>query len=114
MKNKDKVNILDVIPLRKDNISTTITEDGKVVLGILRFKSNWINKYFMPKSISKEIHVPLDVYGSEVWKALDGKSSISKITAEVKLVFPDTEGLDERILTYLYRLKHDKLIDFVA
>lgn len=114
MKSKDKVNILDVIPLRKDNISTSIAEDGKVTLGILRFKSKWINKYFMPKSISSEIYVQLDMYGSEVWKMLDGKRSISEIIEVVQLVFPNEDGLDERIITYLYRLKHDKLIDFVA
>lgn len=114
MKSSNKVNILDVIPLRKDNISTFIAEDGKVTLGILRFKSKWINKYFMPKRISPEIHVPLDIYGSEVWKTIDGKHSISDIIELVRLIYPDEIGLDERIITYLYRLRHDKLIDFTA
>lgn len=111
---KDKVFILDVVPSRGDKISTEILEDGKVSLGIPRFKSGWMNKYFMPKRVSPEIKVPLDQYGSEVWKLIDGNRTIENIILEVQEVFPEEHKLDERVLTYLYRLKHDKLVDFVA
>lgn len=114
MKSNHKVSIMDVVPSRRDGISTYTNEDGKVTLGIQRFKSGWINKYFMPKRISSEIKVPLDRYGSVVWTFINGKLTVSEIINQVEEIFPQEEHLDERIVTYLYHLKKDKLIDFLA
>ena len=115
IKKGDQVNILDVVPIRRDHILTHIKEDGKVDLGILRFKSKWVRKYLLPKSISPEIMVPLDAHGSEVWKLLDGESSVQVILESLQEHFQDDPGnYKERVVTYLYRLYKDKLIDFVA
>ncbi|WP_018108609.1 PqqD family protein [Bacteroides propionicifaciens] len=113
MRSENKVFIMDVIPSKLDNIHTLIAEDGKVTLGIQRFRSKWINKYFMPKKVSPVIRVPLDKYGSQVWKLIDGQSDISKIIEQAQSEFPEEENFDKRIITYLYQLKKDKLIDFL-
>lgn len=110
----NKINILDVIPMRRSHIFTYIGEEGKVTLGILRFKSKWMNKYFLPKKISPEIKVSLDVHGSEVWKLIDNKKSIGAIVKELSVHFEREEQYEERIVRYLYHLKKDKLIDFIA
>ncbi|EGJ72547.1 hypothetical protein Bcop_2395 [Bacteroides coprosuis DSM 18011] len=113
-KSNNKINILDVTPIRRSHISTYIMDDGRVRLGILRFKSKWVNKYFLPKKISPEIKVPLDVHGSEVWKLIDGNRTIRKIIIQLATHFENQVDYEERIVTYLYQLKKDQLIDFLS
>ncbi|MGL5262117.1 MAG: PqqD family protein [Bacteroides sp.] len=112
---KQKVNILDVVPCPRSHILTHLTEEGKVVLGILRFKSKWVRKYLLPKKIAPEIKVALDVHGSEVWKLINGKNNVKMIIEALQPHFEEeVEHYSERVITYLYHLHKDKLIEFMA
>ncbi len=110
-KKKKKINILNVIPHPRSHISSYITEEGKVNLGLRRFKYKWMD-IFLTKKMSNEIKVPLDSYGSEVWKLMDGKRTVSQIILELANIFEYEKGYDLRIITYLTQLQHDKLIYF--
>ena len=98
--NKNTVNILDVVPMRRNHILTHVKSDGKVDLGILRFKSKWVRKYLLPKHVSDEIKIPLDQHGSEVWKLIDGKTPIKEVLEALEAYFEDdSDNYKERVIT---------------
>lgn len=110
---KKKVNILDVIPHPRGHISSYVKEDGKIQLGMRRFKYKWMD-VFLTKKRSAEIKVPLDEHGSEVWKLMDGKRTVAQIILELGDYFENEENYDLRIITYITQLQKDKIIYFAV
>ena len=56
---KEKVNLLDVVPVQCGHI-TTEWEGECAVLSFPRFKYEWMRRFLLPKGMSADIHVKLD------------------------------------------------------
>lgn len=111
-----KINLLDVIPVLKPYITLYEKEDGKVRLGIRRFKTNWFHKHFFVKMLSREITVNFDEISSEVLRYIDGQRSVSQLILCLEEVSEDYKNDDfrERILLFIRNLHRDKLIDYLT
>ena len=72
---KEKINLLDVIPCRSEHI--TVEREGEtIVLSFPRFKYTWMQRFLVPKGMSKELHVHLEEHGTVVWELIDGKRTV--------------------------------------
>ena len=75
---KEKINLLDVIPCRSEHI--TVEREGEtIVLSFPRFKYTWMQRFLVPKGMSKEFHVHLEEHGTVVWELIDGKQTVREI-----------------------------------
>ncbi len=109
---KKKIDLLTVIPCPKKGIRTELLDNGKIVVAIPRFKSEWMQRHFTSKRFPPYIRVPLDTYGSSVWKEMNSKRTIKEIVNKLSVEFADMEQLEERVAQYFLQLAKDKLIDF--
>ena len=109
---KDKINILDVVPVRRDHILFEAGADGCVVLAYLRFKKAWMQRWLLPKRMSPYVHVPLEVHGTAVWNAIDGKSTVGELIAGLAAHFEGEKDYESRVVTYLMQLRKDGFISF--
>ncbi len=57
---KEKINLLDVIPFRSENITAEKGSDGTVTIAFPRFKYEWMRRFLLPKGMSADIHVRLE------------------------------------------------------
>ena len=46
---KEKINLLDVIPFRSENITAEKGSDGTVTIAFPRFKYEWMRRFLLPK-----------------------------------------------------------------
>ena len=60
---KEKINLLEVIPCRSEHI-TAEREGETIVLSFPRFKYPWMQRFLVPKGMSKELHVKLEEHGT--------------------------------------------------
>ena len=109
---KEKINVLNVVPVRRDHILFETGADGCVVLAYPRFKKAWMQKWLLPKRMSPYIHVPLEAHGTAVWNAIDGKSTVGEIVQALSEHFKDEEEYEIRVITYLMQLRKDGFISF--
>lgn len=109
MVSKEKINILNVIPFRKSNI-TTEREGNCVTIAFPRFKYGWMNRFLLPKGMKPHIRVRLEEHGSAVWALIDGKRTVSEIIEKLADHFANEEGYESRIITYILQLQKDGLI----
>ncbi len=105
---KVKIDIRETIPVHRSHIVTEQGEDGCLVLAYPRFPYRWLNKLF--PMLSTFIHVPLEKYGSEIWKQIDGQRSVEEIAVCIASLFPDEKDIKNRAVAYIQQLHHDKLI----
>ena len=75
---KEKTNLLEVIPCRSEHI-TAEREGETIVLSFPRFKYPWMQRFLVPKGMSKELHVKLEEHGTAVWELIDGKRNVREI-----------------------------------
>ena len=88
---KEKINLLDVIPCRSEHI--TVEREGEtIVLSFPRFKYTWMQRFLVPKGMSKELHVHLEEHGTVVWELIDGKRTVREIIEKLADHFQN-EGL---------------------
>ena len=108
---KEKINLLDVIPCRSEHI--TVEREGEtIVLSFPRFKYTWMQRFLVPKGISKELHVHLEEHGTVVWELIDGKQTQREIIEKLAVHFQNEAGYESRVSTYLYQLQKDGFIKF--
>ena len=100
---KDKINLLDVIPCRSEHI--TVEREGEtIVLSFPRFKYTWMQRFLVPKGMSKELHVHLEEHGTVVWELIDGKRTVREIIEKLADHFQNEAGYESRVSTYLYQI----------
>lgn len=109
MASKEKVNLLQVIPCRSLRI-TTCKEGEETVLSFPRFKNAWINRYLLPKGVSKEFHVRLEKHGTAVWELIDGRRTAGEIIEKLAAHFGNEAGYESRIASFLFQLRKDGFI----
>ena len=96
---KEKINLLEVIPCRSEHI-TAEREGETIVLSFPRFKYPWMQRFLVPKGMSKELHVKLEEHGTAVWEKLADH-------------FQNEEGYELRVSAYLSQMQKDGFIKLV-
>lgn len=71
---KEKTNLLEVIPCRSEHI-TAEREGETIVLSFPRFKYSWMQRFLVPKGMSKEHRIYLEehvslrpIIGGNYWR----------------------------------------------
>lgn len=109
-KNKD-INFLELTPFRKVDFETL--ENSLIRLKIPRFKSQFAQKYLIPKRQSKFIYANLDEYGSACMEFIDGNRNVYEISNLMLEKFGDTiEPVFERVSGYLGKMYKTGFLDF--
>ena len=116
---KEKINLLEVIPCRSEHI-TAEREGETIVLSFPRFKYPWMQRFLVPKGMSKElhvmspdIHVRLEEHGTAVWELIDGKRNVREIIEKLADHFQNEEGYELRVSAYLSQMQKDGFIKLV-
>ena len=100
---KEKINLLEVIPCRSEHI-TAEREGETIVLSFPRFKYPWMQRFLVPKGMSKELHVKLEEHGTAVWELIDGKRNVREIIEKLADHFQNEEGYESRVSASNYTL----------
>lgn len=108
---KEKINLLEVVPCRSEHI-TAEQEGETVVLSFPRFKYSWMQRFLVPKGMSKELHVHLEEHGTAVWELIDGKRTVGEIIEKLADHFQNEAGYESRVSTYLSQMQKDGFIKF--
>ena len=107
---KEKINLLDVIPFRSENITAEKGSDGTVTIAFPRFKYEWRRRFLLPKGMSPDIHVRLEEHGTAVWELIDGKRTVRQIIEELAEHFDHEENYESRITAYITQLQKDGFV----
>ncbi len=107
---KEKINLLDVIPFRSENITAEKGSDGTVTIAFPRFKYEWMRRFLLPKGMSPDIHVRLEEHGTAVWELIDGKRTVRQIIEELAEHFDHEENYESRITAYITQLQKDGFV----
>lgn len=110
---KEKTSLLKVVPCRGEHI-TAEQEGETIVLSFPRFKNAWVQRFFIPKGMSKELHVHLEEHGSAIWELIDGRRTVREIIEKLADHFQHEAGYEARVSTYLYQLQKDGFIKWTA
>lgn len=111
MSKKEKTNLFDVIPFISEHI-TTEKEGELSVIAFPRFRSKFMQKYFVPKNKSKIIRVRLEEHGTAVWDLIDGKRTVRDIVVALSEHFDNEENYEYRITTYLAQLQKNGFVKY--
>jgi len=98
-----KQNLFDLIPIISEHI-TTEKEGELSVIAFPRFRSKFMQKYFVPKHKSAIIRIRLDEHGTAVWDLIDGKRTIKEIVETLAEHFHHEENYEYRITAYFSQL----------
>lgn len=102
---KEKINLFDVIPCIDESIQAEENKEGLSVIAFPRFKSKFMQKYFIPKGMSPFFHVTLDEHGTKVWSLIDGKRTVREIVALLDEHFNHEENYECRVTKFLTQLQ---------
>jgi len=106
-----KANLLELTPLC--NHKEEISDDGMVTILIPKFSNKFALKYIAPKLKSDVIKIKLDEFGSETWKAIDGKRNVYKIGEHLTNKFGEKiQPVYERLAKFFLMLYEQKIITY--
>ncbi|MDR3339783.1 MAG: PqqD family protein [Candidatus Symbiothrix sp.] len=108
---KEKINFFDLIPVISDHI-TTEKEGELSVIAFPRFRSKFMQKYFVPKNKSAIIRIRLEEHGTAVWDLIDGKRTVKEIAEALSGHFNQEENHEYRIVIYLKQLQKQGFVKF--
>ncbi|MBB5224752.1 PqqD family protein [Treponema ruminis] len=113
MKEKTKklpANYMDIVFVRSGDSPWRLREDGLVEVDMENrgFFNAVAQKFFKRPRIS---HIALDKYGTKVWLALDGQSTVNDVLQKMKEAFPDeSEKMLNRVVHFLNTLEIHKFV----
>ncbi len=113
MKNKEKENYLEKIPLKNSEINWTEDSEDIVTLEIENKGTlkKITQKLFKKPKVS---YIHLDEFGSFVWKITDGESDIIELGKKVSERFGDSaEPLYERLAKFYQILESHGFVNFL-
>lgn len=110
---KEKINLLEVIPCRSEHI-TAEREGEIIVLSFPRFKYPWMQRFLVPKGMSKDHYVHLEEHGTAVWELIDGKRTVREIIEKLADHFQNEAGYESRISAYLFQMQKDGFIKLMT
>ena len=97
------LNLLDLKPIR--NTRSEISEEGLVILFVPKFQNQWTVRWLIPLLAKPYIRLKLDTYGSFIWNACDGNTSVRDIGERMGEKFGEkVDPLYERIGLFIRRL----------
>lgn len=89
------------------------SKDGTVNILIPRFKSEFANKYLLPKKKSKYVIVNLDEFASVTWLLINGSNKVTEIADKMVEKYGDKiQPVNDRITQFLTQLYHNGFISF--
>jgi hypothetical protein len=105
------INFLELTPFRKVDFEQT--ENNLVRLKIPRFKSEFAQKYLIPKRQSKYIFANLDEFGSECFQLIDGKRNVYEISNLMLEKYGEKlDSAYERVSKYFGTMHKTGFLDF--
>lgn len=108
---RDKRNYLDFVPVKNPQLPGRRMKGNRHGRG----HSPWHRRQsgtgrFQPSEVS---HIRMDVFGSFIWKEIDGEQNIYEIGQKVKEYFgKEAEPLYERLTTFFRILAENKYITY--
>lgn len=106
---KEKISLLDTIPCICEHIVTE--KEGELsVIAFPRFKNKFMQKHFVPKTMSPFIHIRLEEHGTAVWNLIDGKRTVREITEALAVHFNQEENYESRVTIFISQLQAKGLI----
>jgi hypothetical protein len=98
-----KQNLFDLIPIISEHI-TTENEGELSVITFPRFRSAFMQRFFVPKNKSPMIRIRLEEHGTAVWNLIDGKRTIKEIAEILAEHFNHEENYEYRVAIYFSQL----------
>jgi len=98
-----KKNLFDLVPVISKHI-TTENEGELSVIAFPRFRSKFMQKYFVPKNKSAIIRMRLEEHGTAVWNLIDGKRTVKEIADTLAEHFQHEENYEYRVAAYFSQL----------
>jgi hypothetical protein len=106
-----KKNLFDFIPVISEHITTE--KEGELSgITFPRFRSKFMQKYFVPKNKPATIHIRLEEHGTAVWDLIDGKRTIKEIAEILADHFHHEENYEYRIATYFSQLHRQGFVKY--
>ena len=106
-----ELNLLELKPKR--NIQWETGENDQVVLLVPKFQNGILARWVQPRLSRPHYRVKLDAYGSFIWNACDGNTTVSEIARRMEENFKeDRESLYERIGKFIGQLDHSQFVLF--
>ncbi|MGA7160874.1 MAG: PqqD family protein [Bacteroidota bacterium] len=97
------LNLLDLKPAR--NARSETNENGLITLLVPKFQNQWIVRWLNPLLAKPFFRLNLDKYGSYIWNACDGNTTVRDIGEKMGAYFgEETDSLYERIGLFIRRL----------
>ena len=106
---RNKVNLLDTVPVRSEQIKTE-WEEGCAVLVFPRFKRVRTWHCLLPKSLPLLLHVRLEEHGTAVWNLIDGRRTVREIVELLDSHFQGETNYPSRVTAYMAQLQKDGFI----
>ncbi len=109
-KRKIKQNYMELVLVRNPERIWTEREDGMVVIDVENkgFHHKIAQKFFHKPKVS---HIALDIHGTVLWKALDGKRTVLDVIRLMEDTFPEEkERMPDRVITFLHTLQVNHFI----
>ena len=106
-----KQNLFDLVPIISEHI-TTEKEGELSIITFPRFRSRFMQKYFVPKNKSATIHIRLDEHGTAVWNLIDGKRTVNEISETLVSHFNQEENYEYRIATFITQLQKQGFVKY--
>ncbi|MBQ9622254.1 MAG: PqqD family protein [Treponema sp.] len=103
-------NYMDIVFVRRENCPWRLQENGIVEVDMENrgFFNAVAQKFFKRPRVS---HISLDKYGSTLWLALDGNSTVNDVLKKMNETFPDEkEKMLNRVVQFLATLEMHKFI----
>lgn len=112
-KKKQKVvskNYMDSVPLRAHDRPWHEKDDGMVEITMENkgFHNRIAQKLFHRPMVS---HISLDLYGTALWKTIDGKNTVYEIVKMMENAFPEEkEKMLNRVVAFMATLETNRFI----
>jgi hypothetical protein len=108
---KNKINLFDLVPVISNHI-TTEKEGELSVIAFPRFRSKFMQKYFVPGNKSAIIRVRLEEHGTAVWDLIDGRRTVREIADALAAHFNDEENYEYRVAAYVAQLQRQGFVKY--
>lgn len=110
---KKQFNLLDTVPVCAEIVQTE-WEDECAVLILPRFRKAWMQRWLVPKALSREVRIPLEEHGSAVWRLMDGRRTVGEIIGLLEQHFEADKNYASRVAAYIVQLQRDGFIRLLA
>jgi len=107
-----KKNLFDLVPAISEHI-TTEKEGELSVITFPRFRSKFMQKYFIPKNKPAMIRVRLDAHGTAVWDLIDGKRTVMMIAETLAEYFNNEQNYEHRIALFFAQLNKQGFVKYL-